>query len=45
MVHVAAQDLLTLSCVHESAIGRVGTQLDYLIQGIPLTLLCKRPRW
>ena len=37
MVHVTAQDLLTLCCVHEGAIGARATRLDYLVQGIPLT--------
>jgi hypothetical protein len=31
MVHVPAQDLLTLSCVHGGAIGLQVAQLDYLV--------------
>ena len=37
MVHVPAQDLLTLCCVHEGAIGAQRIPLDYLVQGIALT--------
>jgi hypothetical protein len=39
MVHVSAQDLLTLSCVHESAIGAGVTPLDYLIGVMPVPRL------
>jgi hypothetical protein len=37
VIHIAAQDLLTLCCVHEGAIGAQATRLDYLNQGIAFT--------